>query len=191
MSKDYSKLKNIKTEFYDNFIDEKEIEEKYNEFLDWFKNDIEEKESNYDTINSSSPKIIPISFKDLLFKTIAIQGEKTYIYSLNNDIQKYLDLRMIKIDFHFKNSANTHNQNEFISYKLSCPNLDYYIHKNILKIPNLEQQISELKQTNEEILNKLQEQIKLNEEFSKLNNKLCERIFEMKEEKFKNEKIDL
>ena len=42
----------------------------------------------------------------------------------------------------------------------------------------LELKISSLKQTNQDILKKLEEQIQLN-------SKLCERIFEMKEEKFK------
>jgi len=42
----------------------------------------------------------------------------------------------------------------------------------------------DLEQTNEYLMKNLKEQIEIN-------NKLCQRIFEMKEEKFKDEKIDL
>lgn len=46
------------------------------------------------------------------------------------------------------------------------------------EISELKLEISSLKQTNQDILKKLEEQIQLN-------SKLCHRIFEMKEEKFK------
>ena len=66
-------------------------------------------------------------------------------------------------------------------YGLSGSEYEYYIHKNILKIPKLEQKIINLEETNEYLMKNLKEQIEIN-------SKLCERIFEMKEEKFKDEK---
>ena len=155
MAKDYSRLKNIKNIDLD-YINEKEIEIKYSEFLDWLKDDIENKE--YIPHNRH---IIPKSFIGTLFHS---QNTQT-------DIVKYLSLLKINVFY----------QNKEIYYSFSVTNHDYYFHKNILKIPQLEQKISLLEQTNQDILKKLEEQIQLN-------SKLCERIFEMKEEKFREEK---
>jgi hypothetical protein len=80
---------------------------------------------------------------------------------------------------------NYYYNKEYIYYYMSCTRSEYYLNNIILEIPKLEQKISSLEQTNQDILKKLEEQIQLN-------SKLCERIFEMKEEKFKeDEKIDL
>jgi hypothetical protein len=71
---------------------------------------------------------------------------------------------------------------KFIEYTQSCLVSTHTQHIDSRKeITELKLEISSLKQTNQDILKKLEEQIQLN-------SKLCERIFEMKEEKFKEEK---
>jgi hypothetical protein len=75
--------------------------------------------------------------------------------------------------------------NKFREYTQSCIVSNHTQHIDSRKeIANLKSEVSSLKDTNEYLMKNLKEQIEIN-------NKLCERIFEMKEEKFKNEKIDL
>jgi len=85
--------------------------------------------------------------------------------------------------------VSTHTQH--IDARKEILDLKLEISKNIQhidarkEINELKSEVSSLKKTNKDILKKLEEQIQLN-------SKLCERIFEMKEEKFKeDEKIDL
>jgi len=69
--------------------------------------------------------------------------------------------------------------NKFREYTQSCLVSNHTQHIDARKeINELKSEISSLKETNQDILKKLEEQIQLN-------SKLCERIFEMKEEKFK------
>ena len=193
MGKDYSKLKYLNTEnFNNNYIcNEKEVEEKYKEFLDWLIDDIEKKEVLNTTINLQQATFIPYSFVDLLFPNDSLTR-----YNLYGDIYSYLNTRKIELT-HF----NDGNEKKIFS-KLSCSNQEYYNHKNKLKkideeiqqkldinmcknnIADMSRRIFDLESENSSILKKLEEQIQLN-------NKLCQRILEMKEEKFKDEKIDL
>jgi hypothetical protein len=62
-------------------------------------------------------------------------------------------------------------------YQIKKPN-------DLYKQFDIQSEISTLKETNQDILKKLEEQIELN-------SKLCQRIFEMKEEKLKDEKVNL
>jgi len=202
MSKDYS----ILYELPKDKTNEKEIEEKYSEFLDWLKEYVEKNK-----VEINERIIAPVKFVKLLFDNNLNQ---------NGDIFSYLDKkgffleRLCCSDIYHRIPLEIHlvgrikNKSEYF-LNIEKPKLEQKIssleqsNQDILKklkeqiqlntflhdkLPKLEEQISELKQTNEEILSKLQEQIILNEEFSKLNSKLCERIFEMKEEKFKDEK---
>jgi hypothetical protein len=195
MAKDYSKLKNLKIEeiiYYDNSYDyEKEIEEKYSKFLDWLIEDIEKKESLNPIIDLHQSTFVPYSFLDLLFPRLTIDRQQLY-----SDINLYLKNKKIDV-IHF----NDGRENKII-YRLSCSNQEYYNHKNKLRkldeekqqkididtcksnIADMSRRIFDIELENSSILKKLEEQIQLN-------SKLCERIFEMKEEKFKNEKIDL
>ena len=69
--------------------------------------------------------------------------------------------------------------NKFREYTQSCLVSTHTQHIDSRKeITELKSEISSLKQTNQDILKKLEEQIQLN-------SKLCERIFEMKEQQFK------
>jgi len=198
MSKDYSKLKYLNTENFDhkyiyNDEKEKEIELKYKEFLDWLMDDIEKKESVSSIIDLQYGTYVPYSFLDLLFS-----NDSKERYNLYGDIYHYLNTkRKIQLS-HYDNGNGEYK----IYYKLSCSNEQYYNHKKKLQILEEEKQqkidiencknniadmsrrIFDLENENSSILKKLEEQIQLN-------SKLCERIFEMKEEKFKNEKIDL
>jgi len=175
MAKDYSKLKNIKNIEWD--INEKEIETKYSEFLDWLVDDINKKELTNDYINTNitDNRNIPLIFTDILFTKRSDQK----FYDINKEIEKYLINLKIRIVGDYSKTIPYYIS--CIRYVFTCDPYNYHIHKNILKIPQLEKEISELKQTNQDILKKLEEQIQLN-------SKLCERIFEMKEEKFKDEK---
>jgi hypothetical protein len=75
--------------------------------------------------------------------------------------------------------------NKFREYTQSCLVSTHTQHIDARKeIANFKSEVSTLKETNEYLIKNLKEQIQLN-------SKLCERIFEMKEEKFKEEKIDL
>ena len=162
MSKDYSKLKNIKYIQIEDY-NEKEIETKYSEFLDWLKDDIEKRELN-NTI-CKKDKYIPISFKNILFSKIPYRC----VYIPNVDIKKYLN--NLKISIYY---TEEHGY-RYSCYTFTSNSYDCNINQNIKKIQILEQKISSLEQTNQDILKKLEEQIQLN-------SKLCERIFEMKEE---------
>ena len=205
MSKDYTILYELPK---DKTI-EKDIEEKYSEFLDWLKEYVEKNK-----IETNEQISVPIKFWKLLF-------DKSW--QVNQDIGIYLSKKGIFFDRLTSFPANMYdpgwtpsevrlicvlkNKSEYF-LNIEKPKLEQKIssleqsNQDILKkleeqiqlntnlhykLPKLEQQISELEQTNKEILSKLQEQIKLNEEFSKLNNELCKRIFEMKEDKFKDE----
>ncbi len=185
MSKDYSILYELAKEE----INEKEVEEKYSEFLDWLKESL--KSINEKSIymlfkrkdNWTNNKI-DIKFKNIIFNKEA-ECDGKYVYKLFEDISEYLERRKIKIGYYFHDCFNPYVQkNESIHYYMSCTQSEYYLNNNILKIPKLEQKISLLEQTNQDILKKLEEQIELN-------SKLCQRIFEMKEQQFKDEKIDL
>jgi paraquat-inducible protein B len=91
------------------------------------------------------------------------------------------------------NETSIHNQlidirkqidelNKFREYTQSCIVSNHTQHIDSRKeIANLKSEVSSLKETNEYLMKNLKEQIQLN-------SKLCERIFEMKEDKFKNEK---
>ena len=217
MSKDYSILYELAKEE----INEKEVEEKYSEFLDWLKEHIEKNM----IIKSKYGFNIPNKFYKLL-GTIFVCPIKGYEYfSILKDIEKYLFRRNIILKGEIVHKGELHTNKKWDEERITLfinekNNFEYFLgiekqrinlkissleqsNQDILKkleeqiqlntnlhykLPKLEEQISELEQTNKEILNKLQEQIKLNEEFSKLNNELCKRIFEMMEEKFKNEK---
>jgi len=190
MSKDYSILYELATEE----INEKEVEEKYSEFLDSLKESlksINEKKYLEQLFLRSTAYLgcnkIDIKFKKIIFNNKAEPNGK-YVYKLFEDISKYLERRKIKIGYYFHDDCRLNSssiqKNESIHYYISCTQSEYYLNNNILKIPKLEQKISLLEQTNQDILKKLDEQIQLN-------SKLCERIFEMKEEKFKDKKIDL
>ena len=75
--------------------------------------------------------------------------------------------------------------NKYREYTQSCLVSTHTQHISARKeIIDLKSKVSSLEQTNEHLMKNLKEQIEIN-------NKLCHRIFEMKEEKFKNEKIDL
>jgi len=188
MSKDYSILYELAKEE----INEKEVEEKYSEFLDWLKESL--KSINEKSIymlfkrkdNWTNNKI-NIKFKNIIFNKEA-ECDGKYVYDLFEDISKYLERRKIKIGYYFHDDCRLNpsstQKNESIHYYISCTPSEYYLNNNILKIPKLEQKISSLEQTNQDILKKLEEQIELN-------SKLCQRIFEMKEQQFKDEKIDL
>ena len=72
--------------------------------------------------------------------------------------------------------------NKFREYTQSCLVSNHNQHISARKeIIDLKLEVSTLKETNEYLMKNLKEQIEIN-------SKLCERIFEMKEEKFKNEK---
>jgi uncharacterized protein (UPF0335 family) len=179
---DYSRNKNIN--------DNIKIEEKYSDFLDYLKKlIIKNREKNclgskY-SYEASLETILPIKYKDILYNKKPCGNLFSYI--LYEDISKYLENRKIFIFCYFRDKQHEmicykSDHPEFIAYHLQIDKYDYLIYKNISKIPKLEQEISSLQQTNQDILKKLDEQIQLN-------SKLCERIFEMKEEKFKDEKI--
>jgi hypothetical protein len=194
MAKDYSKLKNLKIEeiiYYDNSYDyEKEIEEKYSKFLDWLIEDIEKKESLKTFIDLQQSTFVPYSFLDLLFPRETIDRQQLY-----SDINLYLKNKKIDV-IHFNDGRGYK-----IIYRLSCSNQEYYNHINKLKkieedkqqfidinicknnIADMSRRIFDIENENSSILKKLEEQIQLN-------NKLCERIFEMKEEKFKEESFN-
>jgi hypothetical protein len=194
-------------------MNETKIEEKYREFLDWLKKDIQKKDWEIGGVY-----FYPEKFKNILFTNKISQGQIGYP-NINDDIHKYLIIRRINICNHSCQQSQYSIHPDYYKYNKKInqiseiesmiPKLEQKIssleqsNQDILKkleeqiqfntilhdkLPKLEEQISEFKQTNEEILSKLQEQIILNEEFSKLNSKLCQRIFEMKEEKFKDEK---
>jgi hypothetical protein len=190
MAKDYSKLKNLNTEnFNDNInLSEREVEEKYSKFLDWLIEDIEQKESINININLQISTIVPYSFLDLLFPRETIERQELYV-----DINLYLKSKKIEV-------IHSHDGRGYkIIYRLSCSNQEYYNYKKQLKkieedkqqkidihicknnIADMSRRIFDLELENSSILKKLEEQIQLN-------SKLCERIFEMKEEKFREEK---
>jgi hypothetical protein len=185
MSTDYSILYNLSWNMSSEAKENKEVEEKYFEFLNCLK-ELFEKNKLLIIDRMNHENNIPIKFKDLIFlRKDGYNG--TYNYCLHNDLNIYLDYRKINIYFYFKDCQNNKNPYgnsyhkdtpEFISFSVSNNLYEYILNKNILKIPKLEQKISSLEQTNQDILKKLEEQIQLN-------SKLCERIFEMKEEKFK------
>jgi hypothetical protein len=187
MAKDYSKLKNLnieKTIIVDNY-NEKEVEEKYSEFLDWLKDDIEKKESLNTVINLQQSTVVPYTFLHLLFPRQTIERQQLY-----SDIEIYLKNK--KIDIFHTNDGLEYK----IIYRLSCSNQEYHNYKNKLKkldedkqqksnidtcknnIAHMSRRIFDLESENSLILKKLEEQIQLN-------SKLCERIFEMKEDKFR------
>jgi hypothetical protein len=152
INKDYSILSNL-FEDKTNEIEEKEIEEKYSEFLDWLKKDWISKNEYYTIISEKYHKCIPNNYIDLKC-------------DIDNKLLKYLKKRYFEI----RGCRGQYCCNK------SC-SLNVHIDIN----PIIINKITNLEQTNKDILKKLEEQIQLN-------SKLCERIFEMKEEKFKNEK---
>jgi len=152
IKKDYSILSNL-FEDKTNEIDEKEIEEKYSEFLEWLKKDWMSKNEYYTIISEKYHKCIPNNYIDLKC-------------DIDNKLLKYLKKRYFEI----RGCRGQYCCNK------SC-SLNIHIDIN----PIIINKITNLEKTNKDILKKLEEQIQLN-------NKLCERIFEMKEEKFKNDK---
>ena len=207
---DYSLIKHMQGD-YD--MNETKIEEKYREFLDWLKKDIQKKDWEVGGVY-----FYPEKFKNILFTN---KSSRSLLNGpdINDDIHKYLIIRRINICNHscVQSQYSIHPDYYKFNKKINLisdleskiPKLEQKIssleqsNQDILKklkeqiqlntflhdkLPKLEEQIFEFKKTNEEILSKLQEQIILNEEFSKLNNELCKRIFEMKEEKFINDK---
>ena len=85
----------------------------------------------------------------------------------------------ITIDSLIKARKQIDELNKFREYTQSCLISTHTLHIDSRKeITELKSEIFSLKQTNQDILKKLEEQIQLN-------SKLCERIFEMKEQQFK------
>ena len=190
MQKDYSKLKNLKTpECISDTYNEKEIEGKYSPFLDWLIDNIEKKESLNTFIDVVTPTVIPYSFKESLFRHF--KGREPEIYF---DINRYLGSRHLVV----------YHQSDQIHYKLIGSNEMYWcakkkqkeleekIHQKIQQkldidicksnIADMSKRIFDLENENTSIMKKLEEQIELN-------SKLCQRIFEMKEDTFKEEII--
>jgi len=152
IKKDYSILSNL-FEDKTNEIEEKEIEEKYSEFLDWLQKDWISKYEYYTIISEKYNKCIPNNYIDLKC-------------DIDNKLLKYLKKRYFEI----RGCRGQYCCNK------SC-SLNVHIDIN----PIIINKITNLEKTNQDILKKLEEQIQLN-------SKLCQRIFEMKEEKFKDEK---
>ena len=94
---DYSMIKNLPGE-YD--IDEKKVEEKYKEFLDWLKKDIYKKDWE-----NSGQYNIPEKFKDIIFTKKLIETRYNDGYEINNDISKYLYIRIIINLFKYSRSV--------------------------------------------------------------------------------------
>ena len=105
------------------------------------------------------------------------------IKKINDELKAYKEADKISL-------GSIHNQlidvkkqidelNKFREYTQSCLVSNHTQHISARKeIADLKSEVSTLKETNEYLMKNLKEQIEIN-------NKLCERIFEMKEEKFK------
>jgi len=178
MSKDYSILYELAKEE----INEKEVEEKYSEFLDWLKEHIEKNM----IIKSKYGFNIPNKFYKLLGTIFVCPIRKIEYFSILKDIEKYLFRRNIILKGEIVNKGELHSNKKWDEERITLfmnekNNFEYFLGIEKQKI---EQKISSLEQTNQDILKKLEEQIELN-------SKLCQRIFEMKEEKLKDEKVNL
>ena len=104
MSKDYSILYN----FFEDENNDKEVEEKYSEFLDSLKElIINNKRKNTffcgDGIGQKKTEL-PIKFKDIIFVREKRGNTGEFNYKLYDDIFKYLSRRKILIYFLFKNA---------------------------------------------------------------------------------------
>jgi len=177
MKKDYSKL-------FQNEDDEKEIEEKYSQFLDWLVENID----NDMFINISKirlvSKFIPTEFNEILHE-YHNNGQGRIILRIKPDIDHYLYKRHIKI----RSSGKDENRKILLELEIinniyfSNPNYRFYkqnldIDMCKSNIADMSKRIFDLENENTSIMKKFEEQIELN-------SKLCQRIFEMKEEKFK------
>ena len=165
---DYSLITHMKGD-YD--MNETKIEVKYKEFLDWLKKDIQKKDWEVGGVY-----FYPEKFKNILFTN---KSSNTLLNGpdINDDIHKYLIIRRINICNH------------------SCQQSQYSIHPDYYKfnkkinlisdleskIPKLEQKISSLEQSNQDILKKLKEQIQLNTFLHDKLPKLEEQISEFKQ----------
>jgi hypothetical protein len=124
---------------------------------------------------------IHILKKDLQNSLSLVNAE---LNNLKQDIKtvniEIYELKKFK-EYFLSNISSFENSKEIDSIKSdinSCKKYNEDIHKRIY---DLELENGIFKNTNEYLMKNLKEQIEIN-------NKLCERIFEMKEEKFKNEK---
>jgi hypothetical protein len=126
----------------------------------------------YDNFNASAPT------KNISYFSYDIAYYDWYIEKKIN--QQKLDINICKnnITNMSRRIFDLENENSSILKKLE--EQIQLNNKLCDKSPNLEKEVSSLKQTNQDILKKLEEQIELN-------SKLCKRIFEMKEDKFKDE----
>lgn len=106
------------------------------------------------------------------------------VRKISDDLKKYKEeVGHLSIHNQLKEAIKQIEElNKFREFTQSCLVSYHTQHIDARKeVNNLRIDISSLKETNQDILKKLEEQIQLN-------SKLCERIFEMKEEKFKDEK---
>jgi len=113
-------------------------------------------------------------------------GHGSSVLQINHNIDKYkeqVSVQYLSIDNQLIEARKQIDElNKFREYTQSCLVSTHTQHIDARKeIINLKSEVSSLKETNEYLMKNLKEQIEIN-------NKLCQRIFEMKEEKFKDEK---